>query len=335
MGKPFKTYNQQMRYLREQKQIICSGTAHKEKLIKCGYFNLINGYKTPFCNGKNEDGTHSYVNETTIDEVYALMEFDDELRSLLFKYISKVEQEVRALSAYTFDNINLENSYKWSDLKAYSIYNDKEADNLPDEAKTKEVLKLISHIYSELSRSNHKYVKNHFSAHFEIPTWIVLKIISFSNAIKFIDISPNEVKDNLCMLYEIQTNENKNNYKLLIGSLQWFRIIRNSCAHNERVYDITQGNAIKDEYFNLMSKSYNSSKRDKKLIDAIVYLKYFLNHKQFKKFIEEFKKLIFDLEKKLKKDAFNKVRAQMGIKDLSHLDKILEKPKKIKYNKCY
>ncbi len=54
MDKPFKTYNQQMKYLRETKNIECSGSQHKSILITCGYFNLINGYKTLLFTAGNE-----------------------------------------------------------------------------------------------------------------------------------------------------------------------------------------------------------------------------------------------------------------------------------------
>ncbi len=44
--KDFLTYNQQMRKLRNDKHINCQGSAHKKILIRSGYFNIVNGYKT-------------------------------------------------------------------------------------------------------------------------------------------------------------------------------------------------------------------------------------------------------------------------------------------------
>lgn len=44
----FLTYNQQMRHLRDDKNIDCHDSRHKNLLIRTGYFNLINGYKNPF-----------------------------------------------------------------------------------------------------------------------------------------------------------------------------------------------------------------------------------------------------------------------------------------------
>ena len=102
-GKDFLTHNQQMRRLRDDKKISCSGSADKEILCRLGYFNLINGYKTPFVAGIDCYGNHIYYKGTDIKEIYALKCFDDELRSLLLKKITQVEEEVRTLMAYKFD----------------------------------------------------------------------------------------------------------------------------------------------------------------------------------------------------------------------------------------
>ena len=49
--KNFITYNQQMRKLRNDKHINCSGSKDKNILIRAGYFNIVNGYKLPFTCG--------------------------------------------------------------------------------------------------------------------------------------------------------------------------------------------------------------------------------------------------------------------------------------------
>jgi len=241
MSKEFLTYNRQMKYLRDHKNIICSGTCDKVLLVSSGYFNLVNGYKAPFSIGKDQNGNHIYLPGTTLQEMYALKQFDDELRILLFKYITIVEQEVRALSAYTFDNINHLKALTWYSVNAYNTQ------------KTTKVVSIISKIYYDLSRSKHQYVKNYLENHNAIPTWIMVKVISFSNLIDFIDLNKPIIKDNLCEMYSIKTDR-RNDYKLLIGSLQWFRVIRNSCAHNERVFEIKLPNErILTPYFDLMA----------------------------------------------------------------------------------
>lgn len=72
--KNFLTYNQQMRKLRDKKKIICNGSSHKRMLIRAGYFNLINGYKTPFISDIDENGnipwydTDAYSSHASLQE---------------------------------------------------------------------------------------------------------------------------------------------------------------------------------------------------------------------------------------------------------------------------
>ena len=54
--KLFLTYNQQMKKLRNDKHIECKGSSHKKILIRAGYFNIVNGYKTPFVSGRDSNG---------------------------------------------------------------------------------------------------------------------------------------------------------------------------------------------------------------------------------------------------------------------------------------
>ena len=73
MSKKFLTYNQQMKCLRD-KNINCNGSPAKTLLCRQGYFNLINGYKTPFTCGKSQNGDNLYINGTSIYH-FSLLEF--------------------------------------------------------------------------------------------------------------------------------------------------------------------------------------------------------------------------------------------------------------------
>ena len=96
--KEFLTYNQQMKKLRDKKKIDCGNTKDKTTLVRMGYFNLVNGYKEPFICGKDNNGNHIYIANTSLKALYALKKFDDDLRMLLLKYITQIEEEVRTLT---------------------------------------------------------------------------------------------------------------------------------------------------------------------------------------------------------------------------------------------
>ena len=325
----FLTYNQQMRKLRNDKGISCSGSSDKKILVRTGYFNIVNGYKTPFISGKDNTGNHFYISGTSINQLHAVKKFDDHLRSFFLKYITQVEEEVRTLTAYKFDECNDNGNTPWYDIDAYS----------PNKS-TQQKMEVISSAYSELSSSKLDYVRFYMDNHKQIPTWIMLKVINFSTFIDVIRCSKTDVSHSLCALYGLEDQNGYPNVKLLIGSLHWMRKIRNSCAHNERVYCISrkqgfrgQTGRIIEKYLRLLSHGY-SRNMDQKIFDLIVYFKYYLPRSEYKQFISELKNMLASLQSKIHPHAFEYVRGQMGIRNISDLDTLLSLPKdEIEYNK--
>lgn len=327
--KYFLTYNQQMRKLRNDKNIICNGSSHKKILVRAGYFNIVNGYKTPFVSGQDSNGVHTYISGTSIGQLQSVKKFDDQLRSFLLQYITQVEEETRTLSGYKFDECNDNGSIPWYDTNAYS----------PNKS-LQEKMGVISKAYSELSKSQLDYVKFYMDNHKQIPTWIMLKVVNFSTFISIIEVSKMDVSHSLCELYDLIDSNGYPDVKLLIGSLHWMRKIRNSCAHNERIYCLTRkqdsrgrSGRILEKYFRMLRPGY-ARNLDQKIFDLIVYFKYFLPRNEYKQFITELKNMLLDLSSKIHPHAFEYVRGQMGIRDLQDLDLLMSFPKDdIEYNK--
>ena len=327
--KLFLTYNQQMRKLRNDKQIACNGSSDKKLLVRTGYFNIVNGYKTPFVSDQNVDGNHIYISGTSISQLQAVKQFDDRLRAFLLKYITQIEEEVRALTGYKLDECNENGKIPWYDTNAYS----------PNKS-LQDKMSVISKAYSELSRSQLDYVKFYIDNHKQIPTWIMIKVVNFSTFIDIIQCSKTDVSHSLCHLYGLEDEQGRANVKLLIGSLHWMRKIRNACAHNERVYCLSRKNSrtgnsgrILEKYFSVLSSGY-SRNLDQKLFDLIIYFKYYLPQTEYKQFISELKNMLGDLQSRIHPHAFEYVRAQIGIRDPLDLDALTRLPKnEIEYNK--
>ncbi len=327
--KCFTTYNQQMRKLRNNKHIDCNGSKDKTILVRAGYFNIVNGYKSPFTCGVDVQGNHVYLPNTSLEHLFALKKFDDELRLFLLKYITQIEEEVRTLTGYKFDQCNNNGKTPWFDTGAY-------ASNISLQKR----MSAISSAYSELSRSQLDYVKFYMDNHTSIPTWIMIKMINFSTFIDILKNSKTTVTHSICRLYSMYDSNGKPNVKLLIGSLHWLRKVRNSCAHNERIFNIhqvasstrnTQGRII-ENYIRALRPSYLRDS-DKRIFDLLVYFKYYLPDNEYQVMLTSFQNMITALEKCITKNAFDNIRGQMGIKDLADLETLkgLHKPT-ISYN---
>lgn len=327
--KCFLTYNQQMKKLRNDKKITCQGSSDKRILVRAGYFNLVNGYKNPFVSGIDANGNHTYIAYTSINQLQAVKRFDEQLRSFLLKYITQIEEETRTLTGYKFDEYNNNGNTPWYDINAYSP-------NISLQNK----MNVIYEAYRDLSNSRLDYVKFYMDNHKKIPTWIMLKVVNFSTFIDIVNSSPRDVSHSLCKLYGLEDENGRPNVKLLIGSLHWMRKVRNSCAHNERVYCISRSQdrykrsgRILEKYFHMLSPGY-SRNLNQRIFDLLVYFKYYLPGSEYKQFINELKVMLANLQSKIHPHAFEYVRGQMGIKSLSDLDLLLGFSKdEINYNK--
>lgn len=81
------------------------------------YYNVINGYKELFLASKATATTDEvYKTGTTFDEVYALYNFDRELRNIYLKYLLKLENTFKTVIARAADG-----SYTYGTNDAYAI----------------------------------------------------------------------------------------------------------------------------------------------------------------------------------------------------------------------
>ena len=167
--KPFKAYNEQMLYLREKKKISCEGSDDKQVLLRNGYFNLINGYKNPFINKTDKSGNHTYIGGTTINHLEAVKHFDDEIRHILLKRITMVEEEIRTLVGHKFDFVNDKGKTEWFEVESYS-----------QAIKTQDKIQVIAECYNQINRSRQPYVLHYLNNHNSLPTWVFIKVINFS-----------------------------------------------------------------------------------------------------------------------------------------------------------
>lgn len=322
--KPFKTYQQQMKYLRDNKSIECKGSVDKQILLRNGYFNLINGYKSPFVLKVDEDGNHTYIGSTSIKHFEAVKHFDDELRHILLKHITNVEEEIRTLIGHKFDYVNDCGKTEWYEVDSYN-----------PNTKTQDKIKVIASCYNEINRSKQSYVAHYLNQHNSIPTWVFVKVINFSTFIDFLSICKPDVINSICTLYSVYDIYGNTNPKLLISMLHWLRKIRNACAHNERIYGISRNNGrVNQPYITFLSNSKTyTNHRTQQIIDLIIYLRYFMQDKEFHDFIKQIKNLFAILQSQLNKNAFEKVRAETGIRNLAVLDELCLTKKNIDYNK--
>lgn len=306
--KPFKTYTQLIEKLRDEKGLTIS-KSDEERVVcllkKYSYFSLVSGYKTLF---KGKDG--KYKPGTTIDDIYALYEFDDTLRDVFFHAIQLVEKNIKSLLSYSFVSRYGEEQGAYLSPLNYDAH-----PGTTDECKRqKEIKKLIKTFISVVTPPlDHIYIEHQWDKHRNIPLWAAVKVITFGNTSKMFSLCTSAVQSDVAKEFPgVSANA-------LVGMLDMLTRVRNVCAHNERLYDFTvkQSRGIQDMPVHAslgISKSkaglYKKGKTD--LFAAMICLKYLLDENDFRHTVLAIDSALIKLTKKTKIFQMNKILSCMG-----------------------
>lgn len=306
--KPFLTYEDQLAKLRDEKKLtIPEGSeAHVTQLLKkYGYFFLVSGYKPLF---KTADGT--YLPGVTIDDLFALYQFDNALRAIFFNSIQIVEKEIKSLLSYSFVK-----TYGDSQQQYLSPLNFDTHTGLKDELdRQKSVRKLISTLFSTvMPPSDHAYIDHQWRNHQNVPLWVAVKALTMGNISKMYSLCYPSVQSSVAREFSgVSPNA-------LVGMLEVLSQLRNVCAHNERVYNFSTSKRRSIENMPVhgslgitldRSGVYRQGKND--LFAAIVCFKYLLDEEDFRLTLGQLDQALSDLFAATKMIPPTKILSQMG-----------------------
>lgn len=218
MAKPFMTYDQQIQKLREKNLWIPDEEAAKEILRKEGYFALITGYKDLFKNPT----TRNYRDGTTIEDIYALYQFDEQLRELTLHHLLHIERHLRSTLSYAFCMAFGDRQSAYLDPKNYDTRrrNQRELHLL-----------LEKFLHPLLDRStNYPYIEHQKRMHGNVPLWVLVNALTFGTLSKMYSLSASNVRSAVSHEF-IGINE-----KQLGQLLNVLTDFRNLCAHNDRMF---------------------------------------------------------------------------------------------------
>lgn len=298
MNKEFKTIEEQIDILKERNLIINEEKA-KEIFRDNNYYYLINGYKDLFLDKNSEE--EKYIEGATLEEIFALYKFDSELRSAFLKNILKIERRMDTYIAYEFSRqygeqnyligTNFNNSSKISDSRIKSLIAD-----------------INSNISAQV-RNGNKMLSHYLTQYGYIPLWVLIRIITFGQISKFYDLMKQQDQNKVAKKFGVREKELKTHIHNLA-------IIRNICAHDEKLYDIRLKNTIMQncihKQFNLVLQNGQYANGYKDLFSIVIILKVLLDGEEFKEFysivINEIKKL----ENEIKSIEFSEILDKMG-----------------------
>ena len=270
LNKPFLTYEQQIVKLKEEKKLTIADDEFAIGLLKkYSYFDLISGYKEMF---KTKNG--EYKLHVSIEDIYELYCFDDNLRALVLRYILKVEKHIKSLLSYAFCEKYGENQIQYLTTTNYNY----------TEAYREKVNKLVGKLTAVIKEpANYTYIVHQKKKYGNIPLWVMMKALTLGTVSKMYSFMKHDIQ------YQVSKEFECVDESTLVRMLDLLSRVRNVCAHNERLYDYRYKKGAIDDMnvhkaLNLPQKGGHYLKGKKDLFAVVICLYYLLEEMDFVSF---------------------------------------------------
>ena len=295
--KSFKTIDEQIEILKNKGLVIDDIDNTKDILLRENYF-FISGYRHLFLRTPKD---RFFISGTNFRELYALFEFDRELRNIIFKNLLIIENNLKSIISY-----QLSKKYGYRE-KSYLDY--KNFTTVP--AKIKQVNDLLKKVKRQIrvNGSQHSATMHYISNYGYIPLWIVVKVLSFGIVSELFTILKQEDQVDIANVFNISVSD-------MLVYLPLLANYRNLCAHEDVLYDHKTQKAIENtkyhEYLDIprMDGEYIYGKND--LFALMIIMKLMLRKEEFKTLMNEVNYEIRVLEGKLKVISIKKVLDMIG-----------------------
>ncbi len=313
-NKVFKSIDEQIQILKSKGLIIKDETYASSVLLRENYF-FLTGYKYIFY--KN-DGSRTFVDNTTFEEMHALFYFDRQFRNIIFKNLLIIENNYKSFFSYVMS-------------KNYG-YREKEYLNMRNFDDSKGKIMQINDLLRKLKRQikinggQHQATMHYMKNYGYIPMWVGVKVLSFGLISEMYSILKLKDKNEISDMYKIDT-------AMLEIFLPILANYRNLCAHEDILYNHRTQRSIPDtKYHNLLNISkeiveeekeeYINGKND--LFSLVIILKYMLSKDDFKMMMNE---IIYEfeyLDARVDSIQMSKVSKSMGFpsnyKDIMYIE---------------
>lgn len=163
-------------------------------------------------------------------------------------------------------------------------------------------------------------IVHYLSEYNYVPLWVLVRILSFGKISKFYTFMKPKEQNAISKKYNLRINE----FRVILHNLT---LIRNICAHDEKLYDVKLQSRISSTKYhkmlNIENKKGNYKLATRDLFSIAIILKLLLEKEDFNNFYTKIIKNIDILEKEITTISINKVLYRMGFpnnyKDLLHL----------------
>ena len=311
MSRPFHTYEEQLKKLKSRRLIIDDDEEVIKILKRKNYYDIINGYKDDFIDrpATITAGDDVYKEGTNFKDINLLYEFDAEIRSIILKNILKLENIIKTKISYVFSK---------EKTQEFNYLNINNYDDTKKESATR-VIAEISNVIRNCMSQNYtggRQISHYLDIHKNLPLWVLVKQLTFGNISYFYSSIEESLQKEICeeIAVEYEKEYEKNiivNEKNMEQILKFINNIRNICAHNERLYNITV--RINRNRIPRITHSHIDFSFRSKLFDVLIILKLFITRKEFQILTKEISDEIGKLGLNYSTRVFGDILNQTGI----------------------
>lgn len=256
--KEYKNNEELIDYLIYKNVIINNRELALKNIEKYSYYSIINGYKFVF-----KDNDNTYKEDTSFEEIFALYEFDKNIKAIFLKFTLEIEVIIKSLMANTL-------------AEEYGIENYLTLENLDETADEELVNEFIVKIEKEI---NDNYIKHPAIKHYKdtynfVPPFVLTKILTFGAISRYYSLLKQSDRQKISKYFKLSD-------KLLRQILINLTMVRNISAHSDRLFNYRNKYDIS---FKNIEKDYNRKEYLCNLYMIIKSMKVLLDEEKYKEF---------------------------------------------------
>ena len=284
--KEYKSNEELIEYLSSKGVIVLNKKDALEKIEKYTYYSIVNTYKNVF---KNENG--DYLDNVSFDDIYALFEFDKNLKNIILKYCLEIETVIKSIMANQIS-------------KVYGIQNYLEISNLDVSINTDIKGNLLKKINNEIEKDYnvHTAVTHYMDKYGFVPPFVLVKILTFGVASSYYGLLKQSDRQAIAKYFKISD-------KLLKQILKNLTTIRNITAHSDRLYNYTSKFYLS---FKLIDENYIKSDNITNLYMVVRCMEKLLTKEQYEALYNSICEEVVKLGEKLKSIEVSEITKIMG-----------------------
>ncbi len=269
--KEYKSNKELIDYLVSKNVVINDKEKALKNIEKYSYYSIINGYKFVF-----KDNNNNYKQNTSFEEIFALYEFDKNIKFIFLKYILEIEVIIKSLIANTL-------------CEKYGIKEYLKVENFDDTVDKSIIIDFIEKLKKEIgdNYTKHPAIKHYKDIYNFIPPFVLTKILTLGTVSKYYSLLKQSDRQKVSRYFKLSD-------KLLRQILINLTMVRNISAHSDRLFSYRNKYDIS---FKNIEKGYKRKENLCNLYMIINSIKVLLDKEKYK----EFKKLLNIEINKLKK----------------------------------